>query len=182
MNRETLWAIIDSKEDARPWQRLSRMDLSQLVEFHFNDADEATHFSNEIKADGAEVKVLGMVALSANGPDIWLVVLKLIENPVAAWTTLQIVEKLGKAVWFMVSKARARGLPLRCGPAFQMELVKTFLDKRFGAARWHYDPERVMVKEIGTTTILKLTEEVSQLRLILEVNGDEVHELTRRDA
>lgn len=181
MDRDTLQRIVDSKEDARPWRCLSSVDWSQLLEVHLKHWDAAVDFAAEVKVDGIEDRLDGMPALSAHGPAFHTVAFHLAENATDLWTAMQTAEKLSKRMAWVVSKAHAQGFQVQYGFALQLVVLKRYLDIRFGAGRWRFDPDAVMVKDLGTQDVFKLTEEATQQRLLLAIEGDEVLELARTD-
>jgi hypothetical protein len=65
-------------------------------------------------------------------------------------------------------------------PGLQLDPVHRWLDERYGASRWSYDPDQVEAKQIGHVMVFGLVEERTGCIHLLAVDGDDVTELPLR--
>jgi hypothetical protein len=188
MNDETLHALeVILRSDRRPWRTVTRED-DELAELHFPGKlrAEAEAIAEQARELGFEVEVrdgaLIQESVTSAGLDVILLVIKGVIYGGAALIAVNSAVKAANELPDGIRKLREKIRPYlsraaQLAPGLQLDPVNRWLDDRYGAKQWMYDPDKVEVKQIAEVTVFYIKEERSGTMLLLAVEGDDVREL-----
>lgn len=175
------WLADEISGEYPPWRRLSEHSESELADIRFpiDSIAEVESLSQEATALGLRTETSRLLLLSQGASELISLVIDCGKFSLAAYGVLKMVNDSPTQLKAFLAKLPSIRRNKDLHPGLYLGNVADWLDKKYGANSWKYDPDAISVKQRGSggPTVFAIVELNRNEKILLLVSGDAIEEV-----